>query len=590
MISKRLRRLREKMKEKGIDAYIIPSSDPHQSEYVANRWKSREWISGFTGSAGIVVVTSDHAGLWTDSRYFIQGEQELDGSEFILHKVYNQGSPQHIDWLMETLPVGSVLGIEGNLIAEHSAKSLDKKAKKQQFTINYEEDLISAVWEDREDIPLDKIFVHELKYTGMSASEKIHKLREHMSEHNLSHYLASSLDDIAWLYNIRSSDIEFNPVVISFAMITASQAYLYILEEKLSLEIKTYLGTQEITPISYNLLREHLSTIDKGDTIGLDMKTTSRKLTAAISCTPVSVPNFIQNMKAIKNSTEIAHLRNVMEKDAVALLKAFMWLEEHIGKTAISEYDFSEKLRTFRSQQEGYYGESFAAIVGYKANGAIVHYKPDEQYSQNIEKDGVLLVDSGGQYLDGTTDITRTICLSTPTPAQKEAYTAVLRGHIALDKAIYPQGTTGTQLDILARNFLWKKGMNYLHGTGHGVGFFLNVHEGPQGITPGQSIRGGIPLEAGMVTSNEPGYYETGEYGIRIENLVLTKASDKEGFLEHETLTLFPIEKQMIDESQLDSMEKQWMNRYHKIIFERVSPYLNEAEKAWLQEKCKPFG
>jgi Xaa-Pro aminopeptidase len=590
MINQRLTLLRAQMKAVGIDAYIIPSSDAHQSEYVANRWKSREWISGFTGSAGVAVVTADHAGLWTDSRYFLQGEQELEASEFILHKVYNQGSPQHIDWIMDTLAKGSVIGIDGNLISDASARSLDKKVKKYELSINYDADLIDTIWTDRAVFPLNAIFVHEERYTGMSASKKIDILRTNMKEHELSHYVASSLDDIAWLYNIRSSDIEFNPVVISFAVLTQDRAYLYIKLEKLDEDTKAYFEREGITTVSYDLIKHDLSALEKKDRVGVDNKTTSRSIMDAITGTIELVPNFVQNAKAIKNLTEIAHFRKVMEKDAVALLRTFMWLEENIKDKDITEYDVSEKLIHFRSQQEGYFGESFAAIVGYKSNGAIVHYRPDEHKSKKIEPEGILLIDSGGQYLDGTTDITRTLCLSTPTEEQKEAYTAVLRGHIALDDAIYPEGTKGTQLDILARNFLWQKGLNYLHGTGHGVGFFLNVHEAPQGFAPSTVGRANTVIQAGMVTSNEPGYYETGEYGIRIENLILTTASEKEGFLEHETLTLFPIDKQLVDETELDSKEKTWMNRYHKMVYDRVSPHLNEVEKGWLYEKCKPFG
>ncbi len=584
----KLENLRKKMKEEGIDAYIIPSSDPHKSEYVADRWKSREWISGFTGSAGLVVVTQDHAGLWTDSRYFLQALDELKDSEFELHKVYNQFIPQHYTWLKENLKDGDTIGFNGQTLSENDVKRC--KAYLTNVRLKYDQDLIEAVWDGRPEIPKNQIFLHDEKFCGFSSEKKLKQLRKVIADEGLDYYIIASLDDIAWLYNIRCNDVDFNPVAIAYSIVSKDSAILFINEAKLTAEVKEKLNANGVSFRPYPSIIDFLQDQDKTKVCGYDPYKLNQILFDSIAGKKKASKNFTTELKAVKNDTEIGCFRKVMVKDGVALLKTFMWLEDTLGKETITEYDLANKLSFFRSQQEGYFGESFSAIVGYESNGAIIHYRPDKEKSKEIKNEGVLLVDSGGQYFDGTTDITRTFCFDEPQEELKTAYTAVLKGHIALDDVVYPVGTIGGQLDVLARQALWSEGLNYLHGTGHGVGFFLNVHEDPQGFTAGSSPRANTPLKEGMVTSNEPGYYKDNAFGIRIENLILTKKSAKEGFYEHETLTLFPIETKMIDETKMDHKEKSWLNRYHQEVFERLSPALNEKEQNWLKVKCKPLG
>lgn len=584
----KLEKLRNKMRDAGIDAYIIPSSDPHKSEYVAERWKSREWISGFSGSAGLAVVTQEHAGLFTDSRYFLQAIDELEGSGFELHKVFNQFVPQHFSWLQENLKDGDTLGFDGKTLSAAEVKRC--KSLLPNIKIKHDEDLIDAVWEDRPPVPTNPIFLHDEKFCGLSAKKKLEQLRTKMKSEDIDVFAISTLDDIAWLYNIRCNDVEYNPVAIAYTAIEKNQAHLFIDDQKLTSAVKTALESYGVSIQPYDGIKDYLAKQDKDTMVGFDSYKLNQILFESIQAKKKATKSFTTELKAVKNEVEIANFRKAMEKDGVALVRTFMWLEENLGKIRITERELSDKLAHFRSQQEGYFGESFGAIVGYKSNGAVIHYRPGVENSKEIHNQGVLLVDSGGQYFDGTTDITRTFCFDEPQQEVKTAYTAVLKGHIALDNAVYPEGTIGGQLDILARKALWDEGLNYLHGTGHGVGFFLNVHEDPQGFTAGNSPRSNTILKEGMVTSNEPGYYKDNAFGIRIENLILTKKHAKEGFYEHETLTLFPIETKMIDETKMDHTEKSWLNRYHQEVYERLKTQLNEKEQAWLKEKCKPLG
>jgi len=583
----KLENLRIKMRETGIDAYIIPSSDPHKSEYVAERWKSREWISGFTGSAGLVVVTQDHAGLFTDSRYFLQALDELEGTGIQLHKVYNQFVPQHFSWLKDNLKEGATLGFDGKTLT--AAEVSRCQSILPNIKLSYEQDLIDSIWENRPGVPTNQVFHHDEKYCGVSSSKKLEQLRSKMSGEDIDTFVITTLDDIAWLYNIRCNDVEYNPVAIAYSVIEHEHAFLFIDDVKLSPENKARIEGYGVTIKPYDAIGAYLTAQDASMVIGFDSYKLNQELFDSIVSKKKATKSFTTQLKAIKNETEIKNFRTAMEKDGVALVHTFMWLEEHVGKKRITEFDVSEKLAHFRSQQEGYFGESFGAIVGYKSNGAVIHYRADKDKSKEIEKNGVLLVDSGGQYFDGTTDITRTFCFDEPQEEVKKAYTAVLKGHIALDKAVYPEGTIGGQLDVLARKALWDEGLNYLHGTGHGVGFFLNVHEDPQGFTAGSSPRSNTTLKEGMVTSNEPGYYKDNAFGIRIENLILTTKHKNAGFYEHETLTLYPIETKMIDETKMDHTEISWLNRYHHEVYERLSPRLNEKEQDWLKEKCKPL-
>ena len=586
-IKERISRFRQFMHQKGINAFIIPNGDAHQSEYVAPRWKGKDWISGFTGSAGTIVITQDHAGLWTDSRYFIQAETELDADIFTLHKIYDRVSPTHFQWLMTTLQPNSTIGFDGFCFSYSQVRSFEKMAKEHNIHLVKSEDLLDYAWKDRPMPPSEQLFLFDEKFAGISRTAKLHALQEDLAKENIDHYILSSLDDIAWLLNIRSSDIEFNPVCMSYILYSNQSFTFFIHKDKISVDDQNTFRQEGIDVLPYDELLDEIAKIKSGK-FGFDPSTTSSLVVESIQSKTVEVQDFTSLKKAIKNETEIRHFRQAMIKDGVALLKSFRWLESSLStNNTITEFDLANNIAENRATQDLYFGESFPAIVGYKGNGAIVHYRPMKNTSTIIENNGFLLVDCGAQYFDGTTDITRTFCLSEPTSEQKTAYTAVLKGHIQLATAIFPEGTNGGQLDTLARHSLWSKGLNYLHGTGHGVGFFLNVHEKPQGIAPYRSSRINVPFQSGMVTSNEPGYYKENEYGIRIENLILTRESEFEGFLENETITLFPIETKMIHFEELRRDEVDWLNGYHKKVFEVLSPRLDADERKWLEEKCK---
>lgn len=591
-INTRLTALRVAMKKRGIDAYIIPSSDPHQSEYVAEHWKSRTWITGFTGSAGIAVVTQQHAGLWTDSRYFIQAEEELKGSKFILHKQGVPHAPEHIEWLGQNLPKGAKVACDGALFSVGQIRKLAKDLYHQNIEIDTEQDLIAEVWKDRPSLPEAPIFAHKTNLAGRTRSEKLKDIRTKMNIEDADFHLITTLDDIAWVFNIRSNDIEFNPVAIAYAIIGQEIAYLFIDPNKVSKELKDAFREEGIFVKTYDSIADILRKLPPSKNILVDQKTISIRLYNAINEEQIlKGENITAQLKAIKNPTEIKHIKAAMRKDGVALLKLYRWMEKEVPERVVSEYEVSEQLAQFRKEQGDYHGESFPAIVGYRSNGAIVHYRPLRNKSAVIKPEGILLLDSGGQYFNGTTDITRTTTFDEPTEEQKRNYTLVLQGHIAIANIKFPTGTKGAQLDTLARMHLWQYNLNYGHGTGHGVGYFLNVHEGPQSISPNVSIgRGTVAFEPGMLTSNEPGFYKTGSYGIRIENLVLcVKDVENEygDFLKFETLTLFPIDVNLIDKNLLTANEIKWLNTYHEQVFAEISPLLDKEEKAWLKEKCQ---
>ena len=592
IISSRLSALRAEMEKYNYDAYLVPSSDPHQSEYVATRYKSRAWLSGFTGSMANLVVTKNHAGVWTDVRYFLQAEQELGGSEVALHKMLVQGAPEHFTWLNENLAENSRVACDGLLFTVGQVRTLQTTFSAKNISLEYTEDLISKVWtEDRAKVPQNRIFEHDIKYAGQSRSEKIDAIRAKMKSQNADYHLVSTLDDICWTFNLRGNDVECNPVFYAYAVIGQEATYLFIEGRKVSAELKSRLEADGVVLQNYDAVSAFLTKIPSEKSILIDINTTSIFLFNKIKNAKIVEGDTVPlHLKAIKNETEINGVRNAMVKDGVALTRSFRWLENTIQKRSISEVELAQKLIYFRSKQALYYGESFDAIVGYKGNGAIIHYKPEKETCADIQNEGVLLIDSGGQYQDGTTDITRTICFSEPTAEQKTAYTLVLKGHIGLAMLQFPAGTRGIQMDILARVHLWQHGLNYGHGTGHGVGCFLNVHEPPQGVITGLATRGTVPHEIGMLTSNEPGYYKTNEFGIRIENLIIVKkAVENEGvqFYDFETVTYFPIDTRLIDKKLMSAAEKTWFNNYHKMVFEKLSPELNSAEKNWLQRKCK---
>lgn len=588
-INNRVKRLRELMKAKRITAYIVPTSDPHQSEYLADYYKGRAWISGFTGSAGTVVITQDDANLWTDGRYFIQAENQLQGSEYKLFKMGVPGVPNYIEWLKDNLEAGASIGFDGKVFSQSDVERLEEEFEGKDVEFEDEYDLIGEIWEDRPGLPQGEAFIHELKYTGITTREKIAGLRSYMEDEGLDYYLIASLDDIAWLYNIRGRDIECNPVIISYALISMEKAYLFVDQTKINKTVEKFLNENEVLVHPYEGIVDYLKEIESGSIVGLEKARINRWIYKAIpdGCGIIDETNYTTILKGRKNETEIENQRNAYIKDGVALTKFLYWLDTNIGKIEITELSAAEKLLDFRKEQELFIEPSFDTISAYGPNAAMAHYKATEDSYAVLEGKGFYLVDSGGQYLDGTTDITRTIALGSLTEEEKRDYTLTLKGHIKLISAKFLEGTTGYQLDILCRYPLWKEGIDFKHGTGHGIGYFLNVHEGPHRIA---SVPNDVDLEKGMVVSIEPGVYKAGKHGIRIENIVVVD-EDRETefgqFMRFEVLSYVPIDLEAIDVDLLTVDEKEWLNNYHKAVYEKLSPYLNEEEKMWLKEKTR---
>lgn len=593
-ISQRIKAFQSLLQKHQLDAFIIPSNDPHQSEYVAPHWKSREWLSNFTGSAGTLIITPTEAGLWTDSRYFLQAETELQGTGINFHKQKVPHAPEHIQWLADNLKAGSRIGVDGYLFSAGQINYINKQIQHKAMSIHYDlpEDLMDQVWEDRPALPDALIFEHDVAFAGQSRSEKLAQLQQVIRDHGAHYMLISTLDDIAWTLNIRGRDVEFNPVAISYLLVGLEQSLLFINPQKIEESLTTNLKTDQVHIQGYDQLEVVLSNLQAFQKVVLDPRSTSIRIQKSIPEEQiVKGANTPRQLKAVKNDVEIKHLKHAMCKDGVALTKLYRWIDQELDSRTLPEAEVAAKLANLRAQQADYFGESFSAIVGYKGNGAIVHYRPDPKTSAEIAKAGILLLDSGGQFLDGTTDLTRTIALGEPTAEQKKHFTLVLKGHIALATIQFPTGTTGMQLDTLARMHLWKSGLNYGHGTGHGVGFFLNVHEPPQGFASNPSTsRGSSTFEVGMLTSNEPGFYLTDQYGIRIENLVLCVPGIENefgSFLKFETVSWFPIDQQLIDQHLLTSEELDWLNQYHQQVYENLAPLLDEEEQKWMEEKCK---
>ncbi|MDR3338915.1 MAG: aminopeptidase P family protein [Candidatus Symbiothrix sp.] len=581
--------VRKSMLAANVQACIIPSTDSHISEYTPARWKTREWVSGFTGSAGTVVVTHTQAGLWTDSRYFLQAEAQLKGSGIDLFKTGLPGTPEMQEWLTSVLSPGDCIGIESAAFAASEALSLIDFFTKNGLPVDTDFAPYDSIWANRPAIPLHPAFILPEHFSGKPAKEKIREVLSAMAQNGTGLTILASLDMIAWLFNIRGNDVDYNPVCVSYAIVSEKETVLFIRTEKLTQEIKEYFDTNGIVLAEYEKITHYIRQIPAGTKILLSPSKINYRLYSAIpetcSITEVSV-HPVEALKSIKNEIEIAGIRKAMQKDGVALVKFLIWLEKSLaGKEKITETDVSAKLRELRSQQEFYVGESFETIAGYGPHGAIVHYAATAESDAEILPEGMLLVDSGAQYFDGTTDITRTISTGAVTEEMKHDYTLVLKGHIALASAVFPSGAVGMQLDVLARQFLWKNGLNFLHGTGHGVGHFLNVHEGPQSIRMNHNPN---PLQPGMLTSNEPGLYRAGQYGIRIENLILTvpaQTTEYGDFYAFETLTLCPMDTKLIDKDLLSAEEKEWLNNYHRKVYEQLSPFLSEDEQKWLTEK-----
>ena len=591
-IPKRIAGLKSAMSRAAIDAYIIPTADPHQSEYVPTYWGTREWITGFTGSAGSAVITANHAGLWTDSRYFLQATSQLKGTGVQLHKLVAQAQAEYIDWICSQLKPGQTVGCDFWCFSLSQIQAFDKKLTEKGLLLKDCGDLLSEVWENRPELSREVVYEHLVKFAGKTREVKLNFIRAEMKKLQVEYFLITALDEIAHLLNLRGKDVHCNPVFIAYLLLGPERSDLFIAEGKIdpSLELKLKEAGIELKP--YEEINSAINSIKKGNRVLIDQSTLNAKLALQLpKGSLVNEASPVMKLKAIKNKAEIGHIRKVMEKDGVALLKAFMWLESILKKRKnCTEYEFAQKIGEFRAARPNYVGESFDAIVGYQENGAIIHYKPDEKNSATIKSKGILLVDSGGQYLDGTTDITRTIALSKPGPEVKKHFTAVLMGHIALADVVFPEGTKGIQLDVLSRQYLWKQSLNFAHGTGHGVGYFMNVHEPPQGFVSAWNQRGQTEMMEGMLTSNEPGYYKEGSYGIRIENLVLNAFHSKGPtgrFLKLETVSLFPIDLNLVYTPMMNRQTVDWLNAYHKEVYKRLSPHLDAKEKKWLKQKCK---
>lgn len=582
--------LREAMKSKSIDVYIIPSTDPHLGEYVSDHWRIIEWLTGFSGSAGTVVITKSFAGLWTDSRYFLQAETQLAGSGFVLIKPSLTQPHDFINWMSHNINSGSKIALDGTIFSIDRVRRINKLVEAKNCSVDNTADLISDLWTDRPPMPLSTAFDHSPVFCGKERIVKIAEVREQMNVRGLDYHLLTSLDDIMWLLNIRGNDIKYSPLLISFVIIGMKQIFLFVEESKIPLKLASEFDRLDIVMLPYEETAGMLSVLLTNSTIILNPLTTSSQLFDSIPdgikiIEDVTIPTCL---KAVKNSVEIDNIGKVMIKDGVALTRFFYWLEQNSGSDTISELSIGDKLNSLRSESENYLGPSFSSIVAFNEHGALPHYSATSKSNFLIGIDGILLIDSGGQYLDGTTDITRTIAIGKPSARQKNDYSLVLKGMINLAQAKFPEGSKGYQLDFVARRSLWENGLNYGHGTGHGVGFCLNVHEGPQSISPLFGTESKTVIQAGMLISDEPAVYREGEYGIRIENLMICYEDEETEFgkfLKFETVSLCFIDKSLIDISLLDQKEIDWLNAYHSEVYDKLSPYLSTEVKIWLKEK-----
>lgn len=590
MIKQRIENIRDLMKEKNIYAYIVPSSDYHQSEYVGDYFKSREFMSGFTGSSGTLIISMDEAGLWTDGRYFIQAENELKDSGIKLFKMGEEGVPTIEEYLLEKLPKNSTLGFDGRVMSVKEGQSLANKLAFKGINIEYKYDLVNDIWEDRCSLPTEKAFLLGTEYSGESFSDKLSRIRAVMKEKKATTHILASLDDIAWLFNIRGRDVKSNPVVLSYAVISIDSVYLFIDKNKIGKDIRAELSKENVQIKGYEEVYEFIKNIDENEVVLID---TSKVNYAIYNNIPSNVQKIEERnpsilFKSIKNEIELKNIRNSHIKDGVAFTKFMYWLKNNIGKIEITEISATQKLEEFRREQDKFIEPSFSTIAAYKDHAAMMHYSATEESNYKLEPRDLFLVDSGGQYFDGTTDITRTIALGPIPENVRKDFTNVVRGMIRLSKAKFLYGCRGYNLDILARGPLWEEGIDYKCGTGHGIGFVLNVHEGPNGFRwkVREDIDDTCILEEGMVTTNEPGVYVENSHGIRIENEIVVRKAEKNEygqFMDFEVITFAPIDLDAIDESLILKDEKVYLNNYHKQVYDKISPYLNEEEKQWLK-------
>lgn len=594
-ILERLSALRNLMKKNKIDAYIIPSTDPHQSEYVPELWQRRKWISGFTGSAGDVIITKSKAGMWTDSRYFLQAEGQLKDTGIDLFKIGVPDVPTMFEFVRDELSKGQSVAIDPKLQTHEEANDLKNRLMNHKIKlVHLDDNLVDKLWKDQPRLSDDVIMVWDEKYAGESIESKLVRIREKMAIEGADVHVLTTLDSIAWTFNIRGNDVEYNPVVIAYALITKDTAELYLNRKKVKKDVKKALKGKVKIYDYENFPKRLQKNTGKKIKVWLDIDTVTawivdlidKKSDIILKKSPITL------FKACKNKIELAGFRACHIRDGVAMVKFLHWLDETVPKGSVTEISASDKLGEFRGADSLFQGLSFGTISAYNEHGAIVHYESSPDSDVELKPEGIYLIDSGGQYLDGTTDITRTIALGEPTDEQKDRFTRILKGHIDLSMISFPRGTQGIQLDTIARKPLWEIGQNYRHGTGHGVGAFLNVHEGPQGISYYRGI--GVPLEIGMICSNEPGFYKAGEYGLRIETLINVvkdeeKTTDEFEFYKFETATLCPVDTKLIDKSLLTDEEIEYLNIYHKRVFAELSPKIRGKAKDWLAKATEPI-
>ena len=589
MIKQRIENIRDLMKEKNIYAYIVPSSDYHQSEYVGDYFKSREFMSGFTGSAGTLIISMDEAGLWTDGRYFIQAENELKDSGIKLFKMGEEGVPTIEEYLLEKLPKNSTLGFDGRVMSVKEGQSLANKLAFKGINIEYKYDLVNDIWEDRCSLPTEKAFLLGIEYSGESFSDKLSRIRAVMKAKKATTHILASLDDIAWIFNIRGRDVKSNPVVLSYAVITIDSVYLFIDKNKIGEDIRAELSKENVQIKGYEEVYEFIKNIDENEVVLID---TSKVNYAIYNNIPSNVQKIEERnpsilFKSIKNEIELKNIRNSHIKDGVAFTKFMYWLKKNVGKIPMDEVSVSDYLQSLREQMEGYRDISFDTIAGYNANAAMMHYKAEPDTAAKLEPQGMLLVDSGGHYDTGTTDITRTFVLGPISDIQKKHFTMVVKSNLNLANVKFLYGCNGISLDVICREPIWKENLDYQCGTGHGVGYLLNVHEGPNSFR--WQYRPGFdnPFEAGMITTDEPGIYLQDQYGIRTENELICVKGEKNQygqFMGFENITYVPIDLDGIDKQYLNAEDVKQLNDYHKMVYEKISPYMTPEENEWLKE------
>lgn len=584
----RIEKLRDKMRQRHIDLAIIPHVDPHQSEYMADHWHLREYFSGFNGSAGTLVVAPGQTLLWVDSRYFLQAAEQIEGTGIELMKIALPGTPTINEYITSTLGKGQRVGVDGSLFSVNAFNELKSVLEAKGIELDPDFHPADGIWTDRPALPDDKIFIHEERFCGQTCSAKIAEVLARVGESGAVSTVIGALDAIAWVLNLRGSDVKYNPVFTSFLYLAPEGSTLFVDEGKLTPEVKAYLAANAVATAPYDSLDSFLAELPEAEKVLVDPSSSSSSIALRLGDRCISADSPISMLKAVKNPVQIQGMTEAHIRDGVALVKSVMEIQRRLAEgERLTETGVADILSHYRGLHEYYFDDSFGTICGYKAHGAIVHYEADEASDAELHPDGLLLIDSGAQYLDGTTDITRTISLGNPTDDERHDFTLVLKGHIALAGAVFPEGTRGSQLDVLAHLPLWKEGKTYLHGTGHGIGHFLNVHEGPQSIRTNENP---VTIHAGMVTSNEPGLYITGQYGIRTENVILAEeAFDTEygKYLKFRTITMFPIDIDLCDTSIMSDEEIRWVNDYHRTVRETLSPRLDDEERKWLKNATR---